>query len=143
MTGNKYNMGANKVDEQLPAWYEFVIETKEVIEKLRNIKEEIPNPTIPEIYPFAEQIANHLDKKVSPAGFNNAAILALNDLTIGKERITGEIIKDRIYPDDTLRQRILTLDIPNIASYVCPSDFAKFVKDYGKDLKRDICYKGI
>ena len=46
----------------------------------------------------------------------------------------GEKIIARIYPDDGMRQMSLVLDIKNIASAVCPTDFANCVKEYSKEM---------
>lgn len=127
----------------MAGWDELLLETKDVKEKLMNIEQYLPDGLhIPEAYTFARLIADYLpDDEVTPSGFYHAAaISALGAITRGVNK-NGEVIANRIYPDDTMRQKLLLLDISKIAASVCPKMFSDSVKEYSTDMYKLMKHK--
>ncbi len=114
----------------------LLLETGEIKEKLKNIEQYMTTNALQEAYTFARLIGDYLpeNEEVTPEGFYNlAAITVLDAMVQGKDK-KGNIIIDRLYPDDGMRQLSLVLDIKTIASAVCPTDFANCVKKYSKEM---------
>ena len=109
------------------------ISTEEIKEKLRNLKEYMPGE--PEItYDFATYLANRLNPKLNPGGFQISAELLLSDMKKGVDSFTRQAMSRNLagYPPNLYA--ILRGTVPDIAKAVCPEDFAKSVKDFYEEV---------
>ena len=98
------------------------ISTGPLIEKLRNLKQYMPDEE-DVIYQFGAYLAGSLNpRRIVPHGFIVAAEFALDDLEI-RNRLVGCHYPPFLYT--TLRAKVL-----DIAEAVCPEDFARGVKEF-------------
>ncbi len=107
---------------------EEAISTGPVNEKLRNLKQYLPDADGTTCL-FAEYLAERLGDAVTPKGLRVTAYIALCDLQQNNDRRGGTI--PQRYADLTgknLRYYDLLGDhVPEIASATCPTDFANKV----------------
>jgi len=103
------------------------ISTEPIKEKLRNLKEHMPDQQ-DVIYDFAEYLADRLNPELVPEGFNMAMELALYDLQQGVDGFTGQPIQSRLVGYPAPIYALLRMQVPEIADAVCPEDFAQGVR---------------
>lgn len=110
---------------------EKAIQTKEVKEKLKNLRKYLPGQE-QIVYDFAAKLADRLNPELVPAGFNTAAELLLYDAQKGVDGYTGQPLGGHFHLIGYLPQlyAALRMSIPDIAEAVCPEDFAKGVKEF-------------
>ena len=105
--------------------------TEPIKEKLRNLREYIPNQESV-LYQFggllAERLGGH--PTINPIGFNLVAQLTLHDLETGVSPGQSFPIKQSLVGYPTLIYAILRTQIPVIAKATCPEDFAQGIKEF-------------
>ncbi len=119
------------------------LEMKEVIEKLRNLKQYLPDEE-DVVYEFAILLAQRLEKyhpKVNPAGFNIAVETLFYDLKRGKDSyLNNEPLKSNLVGHSPHFYPILKWSVKNIVRAICPEDFAKgyefVVEEVREELKK-------
>lgn len=108
---------------------EGAISTEPIKKKLRELRQYMPGqPDV--IYAFGAYLADKLNPKLVPPGFNMAAELALYDLQIGVDSFTGQPIRSRLVGQQPQIYVHLSMQVPEIAKAVCPKDFAKGVRKF-------------
>ena len=118
------------------------ISMEPVKEKLRNLREHMPNcmPNFEDItYDFGAYLADRLNPKLVPQGFNLAAELALYDLQKGVNGFTGQPIRSNLVGYPPMIYGILRTQVPEIAEAVCPKDFARGVRDFYEKVNAKMC----
>ncbi len=112
------------------------IPTEPIREKLRNLREYIPNQGIL-LYEFSDLFAERLGghPTINPIGFNLTAELTLHDLETGVSPGQSFPIKQSLVGYPTMIYAILRTQIPDIAKATCPEDFAKGVKEFYDDVR--------
>jgi hypothetical protein len=105
------------------------ISMEPVKEKLRNLREHMPDQQ-DETYAFGAYLADRLNPKLVPMGFNMAAELTLYDLEKGVDGFSGQPINSVLVGYPSMVYDLLRTQVPQIAEAVCPEDFAKRVKDF-------------
>ncbi len=108
---------------------EGAISTESVKEKLRNLKQYMPDRH-DAIYDFGAYLADRLNPELVPQGFNMAAELALYDLQTGIDGFTRQPIRSRLVGYPPMSYGLLRMQVPEIAEAVCPEDFTKGVREF-------------
>jgi len=103
------------------------VSTEPIKEKLRNLREHLPQQE-DVTYDFATYLAERLNPKLVPEGFNMVAELALYDLQKGVNGFTGQPIQSRLVGYPPMIYSLLKMQVPDIADVVCPQDFAQGVR---------------
>lgn len=105
------------------------ISMEPVKEKLKNLPEHMPNKS-QIVYDFGVYLADNLNLESIPDGFAIAAVMAIDDIKKGKNRITGKPFSGSLNSMPSEYYDILRITIQQITEVVCPEDFAKDVKDF-------------
>lgn len=98
-----------------------------VKEKLKHLQDYLPNQQ-KIVYDFAVYLADKLNQKLVPRGFNVTAALTLYDLEKGVNGFTGQPIQSRLVGCPSVIYRLLEMQVPEIAEAVCPEEFAQGVR---------------
>ena len=110
------------------------IETTEIKEKLRNLEQCMPKAT--EFYcHIGKYLADRLNDHLNPNGFANAFEWMIIDLHSGKSSVYGKQIPTSLVGYPTVVYAALLLDIPTFAEKVCPSDFAREVREFREEVR--------
>ncbi len=120
------------------------ISMEPVKEKLRNLREHMPDET-EIVYDFAAYLAERLNSELLPQEFNMAAELALYDLETSIDEYSGKPIPSSLVGHQPITYGLLGMYVPEIAKAVCPEDFANDVRIFYllKDLANNVgeCYE--
>ena len=108
---------------------EGVISTEPIKEKLRNLRQYMPNQE-DVIYKFGAYLAERLYPELNPGLFVMAVELALYDLQRGVDGFTGEPIRSKLVGYPPVIYKMLRMHVPDIAEAVCPEDFAKGIREF-------------
>ena len=113
---------------------EEAISTEPIKEKLRNLRQYMPNQ-IDVIYDFGAYLADRLNPELVSQGFDMAAELVISDLQMGVDESTGQPIRSRLVGYSPVIYGLLRTQVPKIAEAVCPEDFAKGVREFYERVK--------
>lgn len=117
---------------------EKALSMREAKEKLQNLKELLPpneDPLLNLLPYFGKHLAKYLSDTLLPEGFVRSALLAVNDLKIGVNGLTGEEIDDILLYHPKIIYHFIWADIPSIAEVIFPKEFSDEVKDIIKHMK--------
>ncbi len=123
------NRPAQQTEQREYATIEGAISTEPVKEKLRNLRQYMPDQQ-DVVYDFGAYLADRLNPELVPQGFNMATELALYDLQKGVNGSTGQPIRSRLIGYPPVIYESLRMQVPEIAEAVCPEDFAKGVREF-------------
>ena len=116
---------------------EGAISTEPIKEKLKNLRQYMPNQQ-DVIYDFGAYLADRLNPELVSQGFNMAAELALYDLQKGVDGVTGQPIRSRLVGYPPVIYGLLRMQVPEIAEAVCPEDFAKGVREFYEQVNAEM-----
>lgn len=117
---------------------EKALPMKDAVEKLHNLKELLPkneDPMLNLLPCFGQHLATYLGDALLPEGFVRKSLLAVNDLKIGINGVTGEKIDELLCHHPKIIYHFIWADVPSIAEVIFPKDFATEVKNIIKNMK--------
>jgi hypothetical protein len=115
------------------------ISTEPVIEKLKNLREYMPEEE-ETIYQFGAYLADKIGEhsKLAPQGFKIAADLGLYDLQEGVDGFTGKPIQSSLVGYPPQIYTLLGMRIADLADATCSEEFAKEVRAFDEQINAKI-----
>ena len=107
---------------------EGAISMEPVKEKLRNLREHMPNEDVI-IHHLGAHLADYLNPTLVPEGFILATELAFYDMEKGVNGFSGKQVSRKLSGYPLQLYAVLRLRIPEIVAAVCPEDFASKVNE--------------
>ena len=106
------------------------ISMNEPRQRLAKLEEIIPDAFDKILYVFGRYLVDHLNPRLAPMGFVMGCEIAILNLQVGVNEITGKPIPSCLVGYPPAIYNILHMEIPRIADAIFPLEFAENVRDH-------------